>query len=50
MINHFSQLKGILILFSLFCRLGLDTQSTISFENFVTHFQDGEVGTKNYTL
>ena len=26
-----------------FCRLGLDTQSTISFENFVNHFQDNEV-------
>lgn len=29
-------------------RLGLDTQSTISFENFVTHFQDNETLTKEW--
>ena len=28
-----------------FWRLGLAAQGTITFENFVTHFQDGEVGT-----
>ena len=34
-------------MFDIFCRLGLDTQSTISFENFVHHFQDNEVGNIN---
>lgn len=29
-------------------RLGLDTQSTISFENFVRHFQDNETLTKEW--
>ncbi|XP_068744261.1 EF-hand calcium-binding domain-containing protein 6-like isoform X1 [Montipora capricornis] len=29
-------------------RLGLDAQGTIAFENFVTHFQDGEILTKEW--
>lgn len=33
----------ILLIYLFIYRLGLDTQSTISFENFVNHFQDNEV-------
>ena len=42
--------SALISLICVFCRLGLDTQSTISFENFVNHFQDNEVGVSIYLV
>ena len=37
-------LKSLFFVNCVFCRLGLDTQSTISFDAFINHFQNNEVG------
>lgn len=44
-----SKVLSLLLFFICVCRLGLDAQSTISFDTFVNHFQNNEVGVLMYS-